>query len=200
MTPTKKLELDPYYSTREYLSDVFNNIDSNNLTRAKKLIEDAKIFDTKFYNDEFPNFEEVSLMYQEVGNLKEAKNILLDAQKNSTVFYKRGYLDLIEINKKLGKEEENKKIILEAMSKERDSFLNYGYKKLIEILIEEKKYKSALKVLEAARRYQINQMEDFKLIAFDNLPEIRKLNYFPDLEDYSLRLQIEEKLRIDSNN
>jgi len=200
MTPTQKLELNPYYGNGEYLSDVFNSIESNNQSQAKKLLDDAKIFDAKFYNGEFPNFEEVSLMYQEVGNLKEAKNILLDAQKNSTVFYKRGYLDLIEINKKLGKEEENKKIILEAMSKERDSFLNYGYKKLIEILLEEKKYKSALKVLEAARRYQINQMDDFKLISFSSLPEIRKINYFPDMEDYSLRLQIEEKLRIDSNN
>lgn len=200
MTPTKKLELDPYYSNREYLSEVFNNIELNNLSQAKKLIGDAKIFDSKYYNDEFPNFEEVSLMFLEVGNLKEAKNILLDAQKNSLVFYKRGYLDLIEINKKLGAEEENKKIILEAMSKERDSFLEYGYKKLIEILIKEKKYKSALKVLEAARRFQINQMEDFKLIAFNNLPEIRKLNFYPDIEDYNLKLKIEEKLRIDSDN
>lgn len=200
MTPTQKLELDPYFSTRKYLNDVLNYLEEGKLKEAEKIIEDAKNFDINYYQGEFPNYEEVALMHLETGNLKEAKRIFQDAQKNSPEFYKRAYLELININKKIGEEKENKKIILEAMNKDRDSFLNYGYKKLIEILVDEKKYQSALKVIEAARMFQISQMEDFRLISFNSLPEIRKINFFPDVEDYQLKIKIQEKLRVNSNN
>ena len=195
MSNTQKLELDPYYKNLEYISDFRKCLEFEDLRKAKVILEGAKIFDLKFYEGEFPNFEEISAIYEEFGYLEEAKEILLDVRKNSKNFYKRAYLNLYGINKKLGLDEENKQIILEARKQDENYFLTYGYKKLIEILMSEKNYKGALQILEMARKKQILNLGEDELINYHNLPEERKKSYFPDFEDYRLRIEILEKLK-----
>lgn len=195
MTPTTKLEKDPYFSTAEYLRDIYAHIQNNELSKAKKIINDAKLFDSKFYEGVFPNFDEVLTMLEETGNYQEAKNLILEIKENKQLFYDRHYLRLYELNKILGHKKENKPIILEAREYDEDYFLTYGYKKLIEILLEEGKYLSALKIIDTARLSKIKAMGIERLEEFKRQPKKVQQDFYPDLEDYYLKLEIQKKLR-----
>jgi len=195
MTPTAKLEKDPYFSTAEYLRDIYAHIQNNELSKAKKIINDAKLFDPKFYEGVFPNFDEVLSMLEESGHFQEAKNLILEIKENKQLFYDRHYLRLYELNKILGHKKENKPIILEAREYDEDYFLRFGYKKLIEILLDEGKVLSALKIIEAARISKIKTMDKERLEEFNRLPKKVQQDFYPDLEDYYLKLEIQKKFR-----
>lgn len=183
MTPTQKLEKDPYYSTGRYLVDIFENINTGNIDKAKRIIEDAKLFDLNYYIGVLPRYNEIVEIYLENNDINSARLVLIDAKnKNNQEFFKRGYLDLFEINKKIGKKDENVELLKEALRVNPDSFYEFGYKKLIEMLMEKEEYEKAREVLDRARNYSSK-----------NVPS--KNGKFSMLEDSVLYDQLSEKIR-----
>jgi len=180
MSETKKLEtMDPYYSNGEYLSRIQELMDSGNVDEAMEVISNAKKYDSKYYEGEFPRFNTVYDIFMEAEDFENAKNTLLDVQNKTKDFYQRAYLDLYNVNKKLGEKAENELLLAQAKMENPTSFYEYGYLKLVEINMQKQEYQTALNVLNEAINFRAktnpnnpSTFEDIQLL--DKLKELLK--------------------------
>jgi len=199
MSPTQKLEKDPYYSTGDYLIDIQDKLRDNDIDEASKIINEARLFDARYYEGDLPRYNEIATMFEELGNFQGAKEILLDVKSKSKDFFQRAYLDLYEINKKLGKEDENFALLKEASKENEEAFCEYGYKKLVEMLIERKEFAAALRTLEIAKEKQIQMLPKERKAEIESLSLERRNNFFPTVEDYHLSLVLKEVIARSKN-